>query len=106
MELQLRDRLVPRIVLGRHVSIPPREDADIDIGLTHVTKTLVERSRIGRDIVFHRNDIMTERAQRLVHSLPMLFEVGEGRRDIDLQAHDPTTSRFRGRLPSAGVNIE
>jgi hypothetical protein len=54
----------------------------------------------------HRDDIVTQRAQRTVDALSVLLEIGEGRGEMDLQppGHYAASSELRqAGLPSCAA---
>lgn len=82
-KLSLSDGFLLWIIFLWNVAIAPGEDADVHIAGLDIGQAFIERALIGCDIILHRDDIMAQLAQRLVHRLSVGFEVAERRRDIN-----------------------
>src|SRR5262245_34426210 len=82
----------------RNVAVAKSENANVDIRFLHVIQTLVHRSLIGGDVIFHRDNVVTTLAERLINDLAIIFQVFVGRGKIDRRHDTGTASTSLSRL--------
>jgi len=68
---------------GRTFPFEVHQQSDVDTSFFDVLETLFDRSLVGRDIVFHRDDLIAALPKSVEHDAAIIFQVFVNGRQID-----------------------